>query len=336
MDNNEEDEDDQKSENDTALLVGAMLSGRELTSQFAKVIEETLSSQPDNLASRITLISYYDQQGASFAGKRVEHILWIIANHPDLCRYVTPGLAVSQTSEFYDQVKAAWLEQIENHPAKVAVLMNAAMVFRCEADFAFQLLEKSAALAPDDLDVQGKLANHYRCKALISSGEEAKSNDTIALHKYENILSQRSNATERFYQLTDVATTAFGAGDLQRANEIAMEMLQVAPKFVSDWNYGNAIFWANIVLGKIALSQGDTDEACNRLIAASETTGSPQLDSFGPEFVLCSQLLSMGKQEPVKSYLLNCAKFWEMDEGCLSRWLEDINNGTTPDFSRTY
>ncbi len=315
-------------------LIEAMLASGELTNLEADKLEIALRSQPSDLGSRITLISYYNQKGTAFDSKRVQHILWIVANHPDLCKYVTPGLAVSSDSDFYDQAKSAWLEQIKNHPSKVSVLKNAAMVFRGEDDFVRKLLEDASAIAPNDLDVQNDLANHYRRKALLCDGEEAKANSTIAWKKFEDILSQCTDETERFYQLDEVATTAFGAGELQRADEIAQELLRVAPNFENDWNYGNAVFWANIVLGKIAFSKGDIEGACAYLIAASETPGSPQLDSFGPEFVLCSQLLTVGKGDFVERYLQNCSKFWEMDDGKLSQWIRDIHRGITPSFSK--
>jgi tetratricopeptide (TPR) repeat protein len=317
-------------------LIEAMLAGGELTELDAQILEEHLSLQPDDLRSRMRLVSYLDDKGSQADAERIGHILWIVNNHPDLCKYVVPALAVGKNSEVYEQARSAWLEQLANNPSSLKILINAATIFRGqEDDLVLKILERAQAVAPHSLEVESNLANHYRCVALAEDGESAKASNASALKMYEHILSRAEDDRKRFYNLTNVATTAFGAGELQRAEEMACEMLRVAPAFKNDWNFGNAVYWSNIVLGKIAFSQTKIVMACDHLISASQTSGSPQLNSFGPEFVLCSQLANSGKLDCVRKYLSNCEKFWEMNGGQLSAWIEDLDNGVVPSFNNS-
>jgi tetratricopeptide (TPR) repeat protein len=204
------------------------------------------------------------------------------------------------------------------------------MFFRSEKE-ELALLRQAQALAPDDLELESKLANHYMRANPEEDIEQFKLNCIEALRLFEHILSRSEDNLSRFYRLTDVATAALRVGDFARAEEIARKMLTVAPQFASDWNYGNAVYWANIVLGKIALSNKQLGQACECLVAASLTPGSPQLDSFGPEFVLCSHILNAGETEYAKTYLSNCAKFWRRVDK-LSSWINDIDKGLQPSF----
>ncbi|MCG7911537.1 MAG: RNA polymerase subunit sigma-24, partial [Candidatus Thiodiazotropha taylori] len=70
------------------------------------------------------------------------------------------------------------------------------------------------------------------------------------------------------------------------------------------------------------------------LVLAGQSTGSPQLDSFGPDLKLANVLLKKGQREAVAKYLSGVKRFWEMDEGRIDSWLKDIEAGKTPKLSR--
>ena len=106
-----------------------------------------------------------------------------------------------------------------------------------------------------------------------------------------------------------------------------------APQYPKDWNYGNAIFYGNLVLGRIALQRGDIKESVARLLAAGATPGSPQLNSFGPNMSLAKDLLAKGQTEPGLNFLAACKSFWKMDQGRLDQWIATIRAGDKPDFT---
>src|SRR5262249_39460975 len=63
-------------------------TNRQITTQDAKKIEESLASNPDDLSAREKLIEYYFEAAlttrtAENEEKREQHILWLIEHHPE-------------------------------------------------------------------------------------------------------------------------------------------------------------------------------------------------------------------------------------------------------------
>jgi hypothetical protein len=113
----------------------------------------------------------------------------------------------------------------------------------------------------------------------------------------------------------------------------AAELLKLAERYSADWYYGNAVHYGHLLLGHVALARGDSVTAGRELLAAaSETPGSPQLDTFGPNCRLAKDLLEAGHTEVVVQYLELCGRFWEMGGDRSARWLADIRNGQVPSF----
>jgi len=135
-----------------------------------------------------------------------------------------------------------------------------------------------------------------------------------------------------FYQLADVAKKAFNAGEIDKARVYSKQLLQMARQYPKDWNYGNAIFYGNFVLGRIAIQQGNVKQAGEYLLAAGATVGSPQLDSFGPNMTLAKELLEKGQSDVVLQYFALCEKFWEDGRHKLDDWNSAVRGGEIPDF----
>jgi hypothetical protein len=103
-----------------------------------------------------------------------------------------------------------------------------------------------------------------------------------------------------FYRLTDVARKASRTCSEKRLADgeaAARELLRIYPSFQYDWNYGNAIHYANLVLGRIALRRGDTSSATRYLFRAGGTPGSPQIADYGPDMTLARELLEHAKAQ---------------------------------------
>lgn len=158
--------------------------------------------------------------------------------------------------------------------------------------------------------------------------------------------SVATNEVERFYALGPAARNALRDGKVKEAEALATELARLAPKYKQDWNYGNAIEDANQVLGQIALSKGDVREAKKRLLASADSKGSPQLNSFGPDFSLARELAEKGESETVIAFLDSVARFWaNPDERTepnskriasqhlkqLKSWKEQLRAGKVPD-----
>jgi hypothetical protein len=89
----------------------------------------------------------------------------------------------------------------------------------------------------------------------------------------------------------------------------------------------------NVVLGRVDLHRGDIAGAKQHLLAAGETPGWPQLNSFGPNMALAKGLLETGERDVVLTYLESCGKFWKMGNDKLMSWMATIRGGGTPDFA---
>lgn len=141
---------------------------------------------------------------------------------------------------------------------------------------------------------------------------------------------------ESFYPLTELAKSALYLGHTNDARGYAQRLLAMAPQFQDSWTYGNAIHDGNEVLGQIAMQEGRLDDAKRHLLAAGQTPGSPQLDSFGPDMWLAQDLLAKGERETVLEYLQLCRKFWKRHGDLLDRWTQAIQAGQTPDLEDRY
>src|SRR5271166_1032653 len=138
---------------------------------------------------------------------------------------------------------------------------------------------------------------------------------------------------ELFDRLPDLAKRAFNAGEIEKAKAYSTQLLQMAPEYPKSWNYGNAIFYGNFVLGEISLQQGNVAQASQYLLASGATPGSPTLVSFGPNMTLAKELLEKGQSDVVLQYLALCKNFWKADRGKLDEWSATVRSGGIPDFT---
>jgi hypothetical protein len=143
-----------------------------------------------------------------------------------------------------------------------------------------------------------------------------------------------SDPLKRFYSLDDLIKAAYEAIDLSTAENLAKEYLDLASTYRCNWNYGNAIHDANRYLGLISLKKSDRAAAVDYLLKSGKSSGSPQLNSFGPDLDLADALLREGHVEPVKTYLSDVKAFWKMENGQVDEWLAGIDKGERPSLTR--
>jgi hypothetical protein len=135
-----------------------------------------------------------------------------------------------------------------------------------------------------------------------------------------------------FYRLTDAAPAAFAAGEDERAQALAVELLSEAERWRENWNYGNAVHAANLVLGRLSLIRGEINDAKKFLLAAGRTPGSPQRNTFGPDMLFAKEMLKKGETETVLKYFELCSTFWGKKHSRLDSWKLAIEKNEDPDF----
>jgi hypothetical protein len=137
---------------------------------------------------------------------------------------------------------------------------------------------------------------------------------------------------DRWVHLADIAFWTVDTGDFPKAIALADEALAMAPRYAKDWNYGNVLHKVYLTRGRVALRLGQREAAATFLLQAGRTPGSPQLDSFGPNMLLCQEMLAAGEVQPVLRYIDQVQSFWEMDHGRVRAWRWMIEHGYTPSF----
>lgn len=168
--------------------------------------------------------------------------------------------------------------------------------------------------------------------------------------RWNGAVSHSTPALDRFYDLSGRMSAAYKSEDDTLAASLASEYLEAATQFPCNWNYGNAVHDANVVLGLIALRKGRKAEAIVHLYAAGETPGSPQLDSFGPSLLLARELASVGEYKAASDYLKSIRRFWKAtdmsfiglvyprfaDPDPLATWIKELDRGRVPDFGAPF
>jgi len=314
-----------------------------ITAKEAAALEGSLSKNPDNLSTREQLIRYYFEAAITdrtpeVEEKREQHIFWLIEHHPgsELAGSPETGIMAMDfagSSEGYQHGKQLWLAQVEKNSANQRILRNAAeFLTLSDGKIAQELLEKAAALDPNDTETSSRLARSYEQQRMFASSLTEKAALAKKALSAEERGLQNADTETRFYELADAAMFALEAGEAAKAQQFASELLQDAEKFHDNWNYGNAVHKGNIVLGRVALQQGNIAGAKEHLLAAGNTPGSPQLDSFGPNVTLARELLEKGEREAVIAYLQSCGKFWKMGGDSLRGWVATVKAGGTPEF----
>jgi hypothetical protein len=152
---------------------------------------------------------------------------------------------------------------------------------------------------------------------------------------YDDAMKRLADARDqyaRWVALNAAAKESFNQGLDADAKSFAEELERLAPIYKDDWNYGNAVQDFNLVLGRLALKANDLQTARERLIAAGQSKGSPQMNSFGPNLSLARDLLAKGDKAIVLEYLDLCRKFWKLERGRLDQWKKDVEEDRVPDF----
>jgi hypothetical protein len=140
---------------------------------------------------------------------------------------------------------------------------------------------------------------------------------------------------QHFYDLATVVRNAArspSVSGLQRGRFAAEELARMAlPRW--DTESGNVVHHLHLVMGRLALSAGDTDGAKCHLLEAGKTPGSPQLDDYGPDMTLAQEMLEHGESAVVLQYFEQCDKFWlRREKNRLSEWSAAVRAGRMPDF----
>ncbi len=167
----------------------------------------------------------------------------------------------------------------------------------------------------------------FACEATVTCDRCAKDSEFSWNPENRYVSSQLA----RFYELADLIEAAYKGGNYGQVEKLASEYLALAKTYRCNWSHGNAIHDANRFLGLVSIRNGNIEEAAEYLLQAGKSTGSPQLNTFGPRLDLANELLKQGKRDAVAAYLDAIQSFWKMNGGLIEEWSISIRKGETPD-----
>ena len=173
--------------------------------------------------------------------------------------------------------KPGWIACRGNQPIWRRLEHAANFFLHQDADLAIQLLQQARSLDENDAKWPRELGQMYSLQIIGADSLETKAAAAQkALVQYERAY-ELLDGVERNLLLTELARMAVTANQYEKAKEYAQALLA---EDGSRSNSGDSVHHGNLVLGRIAMVEGDIEEAKKRLIAAGETTGSP-----GTQFV---------------------------------------------------
>lgn len=323
-------------DDDSSMVSKWEIAGTRLTPEAVAVLEKEVAANPDNFAARVKILGYHFTRRAMEADSRAAsqpHLLWIIRNKPTSTAVGSPLGYVMEISdpERYAEVKQAWEEQLARNPNVPVILINAAGFFLLnDINRAEELMRSALALEPKNTRWAERLGHLLSIKAMRADETTAAKAHRDSFQAFQQALEGKKGVA-RFYGLGETTLAALRAGDTKQARTYAQELLDTAPLFKSDWNYGNAIYIGNTTLGALSLNEKDLAAARTYLLAAGDTPGSPQLNSFGPDLTLAKALLDSGENETVAAFLGKIGKFWKGHTEQVEGWQKAVLSGEKPD-----
>jgi hypothetical protein len=146
----------------------------------------------------------------------------------------------------------------------------------------------------------------------------------------------RESSYRRLVFLPEMAKLALWLADLDKADRYASEVLGLLSPRQSNLveTEGKAIHDANMVLGVLAVMNGDLERAKACLLASARTEWSSfEARMMGPNLTLAYDLAKLGERQVVTQYLETCPFFrTRQHSGITSKWIAEIHDGRVPDF----
>ena len=115
----------------------------------------------------------------------------------------------------------------------------------------------------------------------------------------------------------------------------ARHLLDLAARNRNGAQYGDAVFEANVILGKIALRRGDKKVAARNLLAAADTPGSDRIRRGEFEMNLPRALVDWGERRTVAEFFERMAPKTVRSKQ-FQDWAAEILKGVNPDLIPTF
>ena len=321
----------------------------ELSPEEAAKYEQRLAEYPDDIVARTKLIRHYARTRYMDYGSKssqaaldahARHLAWMVRHAFDaqvLERGPNSSVAKRINPEGYVGVAAAWQDQLDQQPTNTIILDRfAAFLSINDKERANALLRRGQELEPTNPKWPERLGASYLRETISRDWEtEYPSAPDDALAQFDRAYALHGAGNVPDYVRIRQAKAAFKAKryDLATTHARAMLLESEATGDNGDGD-GDLVHQGHTILGRIALMQGDVEQAKEHLLASGRTPGSPVLGSFGPTMVLALELLERGEFGVVGEYLELCSEFWQDDN--LDAWRTAVAARKMPDFGSNF
>ena len=177
-----------------------------------------------------------------------------------------------------------------------------------------------------------EIAEHTRQKLNSFRPRIHSISDCAARYSVAGSLLKKLSGYSRYLFLTDVAIYAYESELYSQSEIYAKELLHLANAFQKDQDHGNAVHYGNIVLGLVALERKDAELARYYLLQATTSSGSSEIERFGPDFTLARQMIEENEFIAVIDYLNLCRPLWTKGNSQIDQWIALLNENQIPDF----
>ena len=309
--------------------------GADLSSEQVAALEEMLRADPEDTSVRARLLGYYsgfDRLWDQSAQEREnKHTLWFIRQAPEsmVLRW-EQDIDPCDYPAAYLEGKRLWTEHLKREPDNLALYLHAA-----------QFMSHQDSDKRIDLLRQGQHRDESNPKWALELGfwlsldiRNPASRNAIDVKVAKQSLDQYELAYElagedpagRSRALRRLPEIAFAAGQDAKAREYA----ELAVRDRSESDHFEHLHRGNIVLGKLALREGDLKEAKARLLGSAAAPSGSDIIWFQPDFALASSLLERGLKRAVLRYLRLWSKLRTDGQNKMEDLIVLVRSGRVP------
>lgn len=322
-------------------------SVKKLTRRQVLTLERRVLRSPADSTSRKRLIRHYkyEIEPKPITDKKLfNHQIWFIKNQPreEISEVFGYYIYFSKDKKSdYERFKAAWLKAILDNPNDPLIRFNASRFFAIsDKDLSMKLVKEAEEKFPDRYEFPILAFGFLKADADETAEMDGKREKLEKAflkgdHAFNLIKKERSVSrdVERSGFIPMLADVAFQLEKYEKVSSLARELILEFADDETESEYVEAAHRGNILLGKVALVNGETEKAKDYLMTA--INASTRLRSAYlayPDLELVESLLLLGEKEVVLEYLKTCEKLKQTDKLILKRWQAEIKQGKSPTF----